>query len=137
MRISDWSSDVCSSDLSLRNPFVLRIGQGKSNWRVIIQNFPQICAMNRTRFYNSGEYSMNLDARDRAILRLLQVNARQTHAEIGEQVGLSPSACPRRIRLLAEVGHIAASTIVLGRSDGADGRESGRAWGREERCPYG
>src|SRR3546814_19793484 len=78
--------------------------------------------MNRTRFYNSGEYSMNLDARDRAILRLLQVNARQTHAEIGEQVGLSPSACHRRIRLLEEGGHIAAYTIVLGRSAGAAGR---------------
>src|SRR3546814_17976788 len=96
MRISDWSSDVCSSDLSLRNPFVLRIGQGKSNWRVIIQNFPQICAMNRTRFYNSGEYSMNLDARDRAILRLLQVNARQTHAEIGEQE-IGRASCRERV----------------------------------------
>src|SRR3546814_6608969 len=28
MRISDWSSDVCSSDLT-RHPFVVRAGQGQ------------------------------------------------------------------------------------------------------------
>ena len=60
-------------------------------------------------------YSMNLDPKDRAILRLLQVNARLTHAELGEAVGLSPSACHRRIKLLEAGGHIQAYTIVLGR----------------------
>ena len=67
-------------------------------------------------FSDTVEYhSMNLDPKDRAILRLLQVNARLTHAELGEAVGLSPSACHRRIKLLEAEGHIQAYTIVLGR----------------------
>ena len=60
---------------------------------------------------------MELDSKDRAILRLLQVNAKQTHVEIGEQVGLSPSACHRRIRLLEAEGYIDRYTIIIGRSD--------------------
>lgn len=63
-----------------------------------------------------------LDSKDRAILRLLQVNARQTHAEIGEQVALSPSACHRRIRMLESSGHIRGYTIVVGRSGDDGGR---------------
>lgn len=65
---------------------------------------------------------MSLDSKDRAILRLLRVNARLTHAEIGEEVGLSPSACHRRIKQLEADGYIGGYTIVLGRSDGGDAR---------------
>lgn len=38
-----------------------------------------------------------LDPIDLAILRTLQANARITNAELAEKVGLSPSACPRRL----------------------------------------
>lgn len=65
---------------------------------------------------------MPLDSRDRAILRLMQVNARMTHAEIGEQVGLSPSACHRRIRQMEAQGHIRGYTIVTGRSGSPAGQ---------------
>jgi len=58
---------------------------------------------------------MEPDAKDRAILRLLQVNSRQTHNEIGEAVGLSPSACHRRIKQLEAAGLIAGYTIALGK----------------------
>ena len=63
---------------------------------------------------------MTADSKDRAILRLLQTNARLTHIEIGEQVGLSPSACHRRIKLLEAQGYIQGYTILLGRPGGAD-----------------
>lgn len=64
---------------------------------------------------------MELDAKDRAILRRLQVNARQTHGEIGSAVGLSPSACHRRIKQLEASGFIAGYTIVPGKpGDRAD-----------------
>lgn len=69
-----------------------------------------------------AEQAPNLDSKDRAILRLLQANARQTHAEIGEQVALSPSACHRRIRMLEASGHIRGYTIVMGRTGDRDGR---------------
>ncbi|MCG2841376.1 Lrp/AsnC family transcriptional regulator [Sandaracinobacter sp. RS1-74] len=65
---------------------------------------------------------MDIDSRDRAILRLLQINARRTHAEIGEQVGLSASACHRRIRMLEQAGHIRGYTVVLGRGGAGERR---------------
>lgn len=43
---------------------------------------------------------------DRKILHELQSNCRQSSAAIGEKVGLSPSACHRRIGLLEERGFI-------------------------------
>lgn len=47
-----------------------------------------------------------LDKLDKAILRLLQQNGRETYDVIGEQVGLSSSAVLRRVKRLEEVGVI-------------------------------
>jgi len=47
-----------------------------------------------------------LDKLDRAILRSLQANGRETYDVIGEQVGLSPSAVLRRVKRLEEAGVI-------------------------------
>ena len=47
-----------------------------------------------------------LDKLDRAILRSLQHNGRETYDFIGEQVGLSPSAVLRRVKRLEEAGVI-------------------------------
>ena len=47
-----------------------------------------------------------IDKLDRAILRRLQANGRETYDVIGEQVGLSPSAVLRRVKRLEEVGVI-------------------------------
>ncbi|NTG48711.1 Lrp/AsnC family transcriptional regulator [Agrobacterium rhizogenes] len=47
-----------------------------------------------------------LDAMDRSILRVLQQNARITNAELAEKVGLSPSACSRRLDILEKDGVI-------------------------------
>lgn len=46
----------------------------------------------------------NLDRIDKAILELLQKDARMTALAISEKVGLSPSPCLRRIRILEEKG---------------------------------
>jgi Lrp/AsnC family leucine-responsive transcriptional regulator len=46
------------------------------------------------------------DKLDRAILRRLQENGRETYDAIGEQVGLSPSAVLRRVKRLEEAGVI-------------------------------
>ena len=50
--------------------------------------------------------SFVLDKLDRAILRLLQLNGRETYDAIGAQVGLSPSAVLRRVKRLEEGGVI-------------------------------
>ena len=47
-----------------------------------------------------------LDKLDRAILRRLQDNGRETYDQVGEQVGLSASAVLRRVKRLEEAGVI-------------------------------
>lgn len=47
-----------------------------------------------------------LDPQDRRLLALLQADCRQSHAELAARVGLSTSACWRRIKALEEAGII-------------------------------
>jgi DNA-binding Lrp family transcriptional regulator len=54
---------------------------------------------------------MQMDERDRMILRLLQRDGRISNAELAEKVNLSASACLRRVRLLEEAGLIDRYTI--------------------------
>ena len=54
-----------------------------------------------------------LDKLDRAILRSLQRNGRETYDVVGEQVGLSPSAVLRRVKRLEEAGVIARYVALL------------------------
>ena len=56
---------------------------------------------------------IELDTLDRAILRELQRNGRLTNAELAERIGLSASACLRRVRLLEERGLIASYAAIL------------------------
>ena len=55
----------------------------------------------------------DLDQFDVAILRCLQDNNRMTTEAVGTAVGLSPTACQRRIKRLRETGAIAAEIAVL------------------------
>jgi len=55
----------------------------------------------------------DLDGRDRAILRVLQEDGRLTNAELADKVGLSPSACLRRVRLLEDSGLVAGYAMIL------------------------
>ncbi|MES2172428.1 MAG: Lrp/AsnC family transcriptional regulator [Pseudomonadota bacterium] len=59
----------------------------------------------------------SLDQSDRAILRLLTLNARRSNADIAAEIGLSPSACHRRIRQLEAQGYIRGYTVVAGGRD--------------------
>jgi DNA-binding Lrp family transcriptional regulator len=56
---------------------------------------------------------MNLDAIDRRILRTLQRDGRMQNNDLARAVGLSPSPCLRRVRLLEEAGVIARYVAVL------------------------
>lgn len=55
----------------------------------------------------------DIDARDRAILRALQKDGRLTNAELAGRVGLSPSACLRRVRILEEAGLVSGYAMLL------------------------
>ncbi len=57
-----------------------------------------------------------LDAIDRNIVRLLRLNARISAAKLAEEVGLSPSTCLRRIRLLEHSGVIRGYTAIVDHS---------------------
>ena len=54
-----------------------------------------------------------LDAIDRNILRLLRLNARLSNARLASEVGLSPSACLRRIKLMEQAGVIRGYTALV------------------------
>ena len=56
---------------------------------------------------------MELDRYDRAILRLLQQDARITNTRLAEKVSLSESACLRRVRALEESGLIEGYTALI------------------------
>ncbi len=61
-----------------------------------------------------AENSMHpLDETDRAILRHLRADGRMSNAALAEAVGLSPSACLRRVRLLEHRGVIRGYTAIL------------------------
>lgn len=55
----------------------------------------------------------NLDVIDSSILRALRANARATNAAIAAEVGLSASACHRRIKLLEHRGVIRGYTVLI------------------------
>ncbi|EJK81108.1 Lrp/AsnC family transcriptional regulator [Agrobacterium sp. SHOUNA12C] len=54
-----------------------------------------------------------IDAIDRNIIRLLRLNARMSNAKLATEVGLSPSACLRRINLLEKAGVIRGYTALI------------------------
>ncbi|WP_149763149.1 Lrp/AsnC family transcriptional regulator [Neomesorhizobium albiziae] len=54
-----------------------------------------------------------LDDIDLRIITALQKNAKATANELAEAVGLSPSPCARRVRLLEDAGVIKGYTIVV------------------------
>lgn len=49
---------------------------------------------------------MDLDTIDRKILTALQADGRLSNVDLAEKIGLSPSPCLRRVRLLEEAGII-------------------------------
>jgi Lrp/AsnC family transcriptional regulator, leucine-responsive regulatory protein len=56
---------------------------------------------------------MKLDAIDRRILQALQKDGRMQNIELAKEVGLSPSPCLRRVRLLEENGVIEGYTAIV------------------------
>lgn len=56
---------------------------------------------------------IQLNAGDRAIIRALQQDCRLSNAQLAEKVGMSASACWRRVRLLEEAGVIAGYAAIV------------------------
>ena len=56
---------------------------------------------------------MQLDATDAAILNHLQADGRMANAELAERVGLSASACHRRVRALEAAGVITGYAALV------------------------
>jgi len=56
---------------------------------------------------------MQLDALDRRIIRLLRADGRMSNAKLAEAVGLSPSACLRRLKALEQSGTIRGYTALV------------------------
>ena len=74
-----------------------------------------------------------LDPIDRRILIALQKNGRLANVELAERVGLSPSPCLRRVRLLEEAGIIQRYVAVLDEAQiGAGFTVFARVWLKEQ-----
>ena len=58
---------------------------------------------------------LQLSEIDRKILRTLQANSARSMGELGEIVGLSASACHRRVRALEDKGYISGYRAALDR----------------------
>ena len=56
---------------------------------------------------------MQLDPIDQHMLRLLQEDGRMSNADLAQKVGLSPSACLRRLHLLEKRGVIRGYTAIV------------------------
>ncbi|WP_407049636.1 Lrp/AsnC family transcriptional regulator [Methyloraptor flagellatus] len=63
---------------------------------------------------------MQLDEFDRRIIRLLRKDGRMTNVQLAREIGLSPSACLRRVQALEANGVIRGYTAIIG-GDEADG----------------
>lgn len=61
-----------------------------------------------------------LDEMDRRILRLLRQDGRMSNADLAAAVGLSPSACLRRVKLLERAGVIRGYTAVIEEPEAGD-----------------
>ncbi len=55
-----------------------------------------------------------MDNIDRKIIQVLRSDGRISNADLAEAVGLSPSACHRRVRLLEGAGAIRGYTALVG-----------------------
>jgi Lrp/AsnC family leucine-responsive transcriptional regulator len=69
---------------------------------------------------------IDLDARDLAILEALQQDGQLTVADLSDRVGLSPSACHRRVKALERAGVIDRYVAVL--NPRAMGRKTFPVW---------
>jgi DNA-binding Lrp family transcriptional regulator len=61
----------------------------------------------------SHDIAMELDAIDRNVLRLLQEDGRMSNSDLAQKVGLSPSACLRRLHRLEREGVIRGYTAIV------------------------
>ncbi len=61
-----------------------------------------------------------LDQRDRRIIQALRRNARITNVALAAEVGLSASACLRRVQILEEQGTIRGYTAIVAAADSRD-----------------
>lgn len=57
--------------------------------------------------------SSSLDAIDRNIIRLLRLDGRMSNSDLAAAVGLSPSACLRRVKMLEQQGTIRGYTAII------------------------
>lgn len=56
---------------------------------------------------------LEYDRIDREILRLLRLDGRMSNAKLAEEVGLSPSACLRRVKMMEQSGLIRGYTAIV------------------------
>jgi DNA-binding Lrp family transcriptional regulator len=64
---------------------------------------------------------LKLDALDRKIIGLLRFNGRMANVDLADKVGLSPSACLRRVKALEDSGAIRGYAAILSEAAADEG----------------
>jgi DNA-binding Lrp family transcriptional regulator len=64
---------------------------------------------------------LHLDTIDKLILKRLKASGRISNVELAAEVGLSPSACLRRVQLLEQQGVIVGYTAIVRGADTGEG----------------
>jgi Lrp/AsnC family leucine-responsive transcriptional regulator len=67
----------------------------------------------KLRIYNRIGNIMDIDRYDRQILAILQADGRISNQDLADRIGLSPSPCLRRVRVLEESGLITGYRAML------------------------
>lgn len=60
----------------------------------------------------------SLDALDRRLLNLLRLDARRPNSALAKELGLSASACLRRLRALERAGVVQGYTVIMSEQQG-------------------
>ncbi|SDB84408.1 Lrp/AsnC family transcriptional regulator [Acinetobacter boissieri] len=62
---------------------------------------------------NSSDIRIKLDRIDKSIIRNLQKNGRIQNNDLAKEIGLSPSSCLRRVKILEDAGVIESYTTLV------------------------
>src|ERR1700712_2880667 len=110
-------SQVVGCMLCLRNSRLIGQSLSRGDWRILANqialDYDDACLQRQSVQRRQKMAQIELDAIDRKILAILQVNGRLSNQDIADQVSLSPSPCLRRIRRLEEAGVIRGYVALL------------------------
>src|SRR3546814_19087203 len=123
MRISDWSSDVCSSDLALRKSASLRNRLPLSMLTVVVDGAESLAGFSSIVANEVNVKSVRLldiaepEAASYGVSQKLTVNARPAGPRLGKEVQVASKGAKSGDRSVAEAGTVTSGGRALVRGE--------------------